>query len=631
MILKTFISNIFETVQVPDLLDADASDFQEVRALLFPISESAIYSFTLFEEQSLGPGRSLNHLFSHTRSTLPSPRETSDEEDEPADEKSAQSPRSTSTLIQAPDHAGKVPLVLLQQTSNDEKFAFGSSPRSDIVLKLSKSQSDACWVNLHHCVLYPDPEDTSITLHNTSGGEFSVRKHETKDNVQIVKPGFKLVLTKGAWYLNLGKGFDFQINVLRHSKEWSDLHNALMTSVEISVPYQQHRRKRNCSTSTVQPTSEKPRIAGEERLAAPLESQVGNRVSSESLTEGDSDVRERPNAVGSAIKSAINSVINSTIAPACKRAQPRPSPEEVVQTAPIPQQPSNSHERVETSQKTRGVLKDRTSLQNIPLGKTRTSKVIKRTVADGTIRAVKICRHPDSVTAAKAWRTEANMLQALSHASIIRLFKFDAAHLSLELELISGGSLDKHMDEKSMCTISRGAIKSIWLSISEGLEYIHSRGIMHCDVKPANILLRAGGKLAVLCDFGNATTSVTVKGGGTPCYIPPECLYGGWSYGGDIWALGVTMLYVARLMPLPNKNWTIANIEMNTNAALEMGAWLLKVTEAIEKIPKHLKLFRKMLEDDPKNRITARSLVRGLRLMERDNRLKVSKSVRLPR
>jgi len=428
MILKTYISNIFKTVQGLDLLDAEASHLQEARALLLPISESAIYSCSLIEEQPLGPGRSLSHLFSHLRSTLPSPEDTSDEEDEPANRESARPPRSTSTLIRKPGH---VPLVLLQQTPDDEKFAFGSSPKNHIVLKSSKSQPEICYVNLQHCVLYPNPDDTSITLHNPSGCEFSVRNLEAENNVQIVKPGSKCVIPEGAWHLNLGIGFDFQINVLRHSKEWNDLHNALMKSVEISTPYQRHAwRRRDHPTST----------AREERLAAQAESQVGqNRVSSESSTEGHSDVRERPNAA----------------APA--RSQPQSSPGEAVgQTEPphtitliddehitgsgqmsegkgrekldvvdmekVSVSQGNDlaevHGYTATAAPTPTDISHRVGTHERTLGETTTSRVVKRTVADSTVRAVKICRHPDEVTAAKAWRTEASILQSLNHVRL---------------------------------------------------------------------------------------------------------------------------------------------------------------------------------------------------------------------
>lgn len=212
-------------------------------------------------------------------------------------------------------------------------------------------------------------------------------------------------------------------------------------------------------------------------------------------------------------------------------------------------------------------------------------------------------------------------------ASIVRLFEFDAAHLSLELEFVPGGSLDKHINEQSMCTINLDAIQSIWLDICRGLEYIHARGIIHCDVKPENILIKFNCEGAVLCDFGIAVTSPTVKGKGTPCYVPPEGLYGEWSFGGDVWGLGVTLLFAARLMPLPNRSWIIANIQTDVDAAHEMGDWLLNIMKTIEKIPKRLNLLCKMLKNNPGNRISAKELVQDL---ERGNWLKGSKLMEIP-
>lgn len=419
MILKTFVSNLSGSVQGLDLLDADTSDLQEARAFLFPVSQSAIYSCSLIEETSLGFGRSFNHLSSHNRSTLPSPRDTEDEDDEPPKRKSTRPPRSTSAAIRTPEHVGKVPLILLQQTHDNEKFTFGSSPESDIVLKRSKSEPETCWVNLQHCVLYPDPDGTSITLHNPSRCEFGIRRLEAEDKVQIVKPGSKFMIPEGAWHLNLGKGFDFQINVLQHSKEWCDVHNALITSVEISA---------------------KPSYAAkEEHVAALGEFQARrNQVSSGLSTDGHSD------AAGCAT------------APARRRTRPQPG-EAVDQTPGVPdesipisqrsslytvapigdehvtrssQGKGSGREKLDvdnvetgsTSQETASSSKvgkyERMSSQNTPLGETSISRVVRRIAADGTVRAVKICRRPDNVTAAELWQTEAKILKLLNHVSL---------------------------------------------------------------------------------------------------------------------------------------------------------------------------------------------------------------------
>lgn len=167
-----------------------------------------------------------------------------------------------------------------------------------------------------------------------------------------------------------------------------------------------------------------------------------------------------------------------------------------------------------------------------------------------------------------------------------------------------------------MCTVNSDAVLSIWSDLAEGLDYLHACGIIHCDIKPANILMRSSGGGAVLCDFGIAVDKPAVGGKGTPCYVPPEGLFGEWSYGGDIWALGLVMLFVTRLMALPNRGWIVRNILTDVKAGREMGDWLRVVAEIIEKIPRELSLLRQMLEDNPRNRITATDLVRGLRLLK---------------
>ncbi|WP_309742184.1 serine/threonine-protein kinase [Chamaesiphon sp. OTE_20_metabat_361] len=85
------------------------------------------------------------------------------------------------------------------------------------------------------------------------------------------------------------------------------------------------------------------------------------------------------------------------------------------------------------------------------------------------------------------------------------------------------------------------------------LEYIHSQHTIHCDIKPQNIILCQTDRRFVLIDFGAAadldpatsdrldTSSVAV---GTPGYAPPEQLANRAVYASDLYALGMTCVYL---------------------------------------------------------------------------------------
>lgn len=97
-------------------------------------------------------------------------------------------------------------------------------------------------------------------------------------------------------------------------------------------------------------------------------------------------------------------------------------------------------------------------------------------------------------------------------------------------------------------------MRAILRDTTNALAWLHGQRIWHCDIKPANILYdrNAGTKL---CDFGLARTDGTddTSLGGTPFYIPPEFISDSPRAGpSDVWALGVTALYLLRKMPVPD-------------------------------------------------------------------------------
>jgi serine/threonine protein kinase len=115
------------------------------------------------------------------------------------------------------------------------------------------------------------------------------------------------------------------------------------------------------------------------------------------------------------------------------------------------------------------------------------------------------------------------------------------------MELVAGSSLAQVIEKVGPLPVQEAA--RIGLRVLEALEVAHRQGILHRDVKPANILL--DGDRVVLTDFGIAViqddTALTATNQvvGSPDYIAPERISG--ADGGpaiDLWALGVT-LYVA--------------------------------------------------------------------------------------
>lgn len=143
---------------------------------------------------------------------------------------------------------------------------------------------------------------------------------------------------------------------------------------------------------------------------------------------------------------------------------------------------------------------------------------------------------------------EIEMLMALTpHPSIMRLVTFEVIDERT-------GTL---ITEEVGTTTLRDAIRSnvtfdsvgVLRSLAAGLAHCHTHGIIHLDVKSANVVLRPGGSEAVLIDFGLASTpdaSLKLRAvhgfadGGTPGYTSPQLCAGlSGSRSDDIWAFGI--------------------------------------------------------------------------------------------
>jgi serine/threonine protein kinase len=162
--------------------------------------------------------------------------------------------------------------------------------------------------------------------------------------------------------------------------------------------------------------------------------------------------------------------------------------------------------------------------------------------------------------------------------------------------------------------------RRIFSQMAATIKHLHAHDIMHRDIKPHNILLSDDHRTARLCDFGHAHVGGKWRGGGTEWYIPPEVITNGTSGpAADIWALGITMLFVFKLIPLPGsepdtERWKIA--ELTKKAGFKdralMRKWLGVVREAKDGIGEELAVLKDMLEEMPEKRMTAEALVERL-------------------
>lgn len=141
---------------------------------------------------------------------------------------------------------------------------------------------------------------------------------------------------------------------------------------------------------------------------------------------------------------------------------------------------------------------------------------------------------------------EIDLLKILKHDNIVKYHGFVKTQQTLNvfLEFCAGGSL-RQVYKKLGHGLLESDIVSFVKPILRGLMYLHEQGVVHRDVKAANVLLTDSGEVK-LADFGVATKVATLHNTvvGTPNWMAPETVLGGDGIctASDIWSLGATII-----------------------------------------------------------------------------------------
>ncbi|NEU80806.1 YARHG domain-containing protein [Nostoc sp. UIC 10630] len=155
------------------------------------------------------------------------------------------------------------------------------------------------------------------------------------------------------------------------------------------------------------------------------------------------------------------------------------------------------------------------------------------------------------------FQREAAILEELGGANdqIPALYAYfsSGGQFYLVQEWVEGDTLTGKVQKQGL--FSEGAVQELFMNLLPVLDYVHSKHIVHRDIKPDNIIVRHRDGKPVLIDFGairesmgtvvnsqgNPTSSIVI---GTPGYMPSEQAAGRPVYSSDLYSLGMTIIYL---------------------------------------------------------------------------------------
>lgn len=126
---------------------------------------------------------------------------------------------------------------------------------------------------------------------------------------------------------------------------------------------------------------------------------------------------------------------------------------------------------------------------------------------------------------------EARTASMLQHPNIVQVidFTYDSAHAYLVMEYVDGMTLEEFLQQVEGHSLTYDEAACIADALVQALSFAHENGVLHLDIKPANVLIDRNGHVK-LADFGMAMLASAAgfggARGGTIGYMPPEQLNG---------------------------------------------------------------------------------------------------------
>lgn len=199
--------------------------------------------------------------------------------------------------------------------------------------------------------------------------------------------------------------------------------------------------------------------------------------------------------------------------------------------------------------------------------------------------------------------SEFKIMQVLDHPNIVKFYEIfeDLDYTYLSLEYCKGGTL--HTKVKDSLQVTEQNLADIMFQVFSAISYIHSKGIVHRDLKTKNLLLVNFEDLMVkIADFGSACfldSSKKAKGYcGTKLFIAPEVNGESYNEKVDVWSCGMIMY------SLVNKEVELCDTsnEEGVRVFIEKA---IKTSEILSKNEGVAELFSKLLRWNPEERISA--------------------------